>query len=242
MISVKSDHNPVCICIPSSTMTRYLLFELSLEGLFVPANSDLYRIRSSSPARNRNEAVRQSWKRKEITHFFFVDDDQHFGQELLMQLLAHKVPFVSAITCFSSPPFTPVIYKGERTLPNGNKQVENYTWRDLDTLKGLQPIFAIGGAGMLVEKSVFEKIADPWFELGQTNSEECAEDIYFCSKLRDAGIPLYVDIDAIMGHFNNVAVWPVRDDKGQWTIELLWENGERVRLGRNDRPAVVRAK
>jgi hypothetical protein len=243
MITIKTDLPPVCVCVPSSTLTRYLFFEMSLEGLYVPPNTDLYRVRSSSPAKNRNEAIRMGMQRKEITHWFFVDDDHHFDSDVMMKLLNHKVPFVSSITCLSMPPFAPVVYKGERTLPNGNKQVENYTWKDLDSAKGLLPVFAVGGTGLLIERSVLEKMKDPWFELGKTNPEECGEDIYFCQKLREAGVPLYLDVDTVKGHVNVVAIWPVRDEKtGQWMIELVWETGERVRLGRKDSPAVQRMR
>jgi hypothetical protein len=60
------------------------------------------------------------------------------------------------------------------------------------------------------------------------------EDLYFADKLREAGVPICVDVDAAIGHFAPAAAWPVRDENGLFSVTLVWENGEQFRLGRGD--------
>jgi len=232
---VESAYKPVAVCIPSGGMTRYLLFETSLEGLCVPDKTCIYRIASASPAKNRNDAVRLAGP--EVSHFFFMDDDHHFDMDLVLRLLRWNVPVVGALVSFSKPPFHPVLFKGE-THENGRKQFISIPWSELDGRLGLYPVFAAAGAGILVRRDVFEKIPDPWFALGRYTADECAEDMYFYEQCRNAGFPIYVDLDSPVGHFAPVAAWPVRREDGKWTIELMWETGKRLRLGRSDQPIV----
>jgi len=255
---VQSQYGPVCVAIPSATLTRYVLFETSLEGLYCPQGSQMFRIQSASAAKNRNDAIRLSDRVNvgassenppcikcgrldrhqadcpmRVTHYFFMDDDHHFDVELLMRLLNHALPIVCCLTAFSKPPFIPVLYKGD-ALVDGKTKFINIPWQELDGRTGLYPVFAAAGAGILVERGVLEKIPDPWFELGHYDSEQCGEDMYFYEKVRNLGIPIYVDLDAAIGHFAHVAAWPHRLPDGRWTIMLVWENGQRTVLGRGD--------
>jgi len=255
---IQSPHRPVCVAIPSATLTRYVLFETSLEGLFCPQGSQMFRIQSASAAKNRNDAIRLSDRVNitetaenppcqkcgrldrhqvdcdmRVTHYFFMDDDHHFNMELLMNLLKHNLPIVCTLTSFSKPPFIPVLYKGD-TKVDGKTKFINIPWQELDGRTGLYPVFAAAGAGILVTRAVIEKIPEPWFELGHYDSEQCGEDMYFYEKVRNLGVAIYVDLDAVIGHFAHVAAWPYRLPDGRWTIMLVWENGQQTVLGRSD--------
>lgn len=118
------------------------------------------------------------------------------------------------------------------------KKFLTYPWGMLDTESGIKQVYACGLSGMLVKREVFEQLIDPWFELGQTNPEEVAEDVYFCEKLRKAGIPVHVDLDCVIGHYSPVAVWPVRLEDGSWTMRLTWENGQTIVVNRPDKTPV----
>ncbi len=225
-------HPPVAVCVPSTTLTRFVLFEMSLSGLRVPPYSTEYRIVSTSPAKNRNDAIRMALP--EITHFFFVDDDQHFDQDMLRRLVAWRVPVVCALTCLARPPFFPILFKGDHTLPDGRKRYENISWAELDNKHGLYPVFAGPGSGILVERSVLDKMPQPWFEIGKYDSEQLQEDVVFYEKCRDLGVPIYCDLDSPMGHIAPTVAWPVRTSDDRWTIELMWENGQKFKMGRSD--------
>lgn len=264
---------PICICVPSATLTRYVIFESSYEGLRVPPYSSTYRIVSASPAKNKNDAIRLAGP--ECTHFFFIDDDHHFDFELVKRLLLWQVPVVCAVTALAQPPFHPVLFKGETFVEGqdwdvvigelvaladkyrgladedtsrshlnrdlsrvrallGKKRYENISWGELDGQSGLVPVFAGAGAGLMVRRDVLDKIGEPWFEVGRYDPEQLQEDCVFYEKCRDLGIPIYADAASPMGHITPVVTWPVRREDGRWTLQLMWQNGQKIRLGRSD--------
>ena len=267
------EHPPIAVCVPSTTLTRYVLFELSLSGSHVPPLSSEYRIVSTSPAKNRNDAIRMA--PLEVTHFFFIDDDQHFDADLIRRLLAWRVPVVCPLVPLARPPFFPILFKGETVidaqpwdeialeiqalaarcqLPEaearlrhtlhleigalatklGRKRYENISWAELDRKRGLYPVFAGPGSGILVERAVLDQMPKPWFEVGRYDPEQLQEDVVFYEKCRNLGVPVYCDLDSPMGHIAPTVVWPVRTDDDRWTIELMWENGQKFKMGRSD--------
>jgi hypothetical protein len=228
----------VAVIVPSGALTRFVTFELSVEGVFVPTKSTYARNSSSSPAWNRNEGIRRAGP--EITHFFFIDDDHTFDQELIMHLLNHKLELVCCLTWLASPPFHPVLFKDE-IIEHGKTKWINYRWSELDGKSGLfGPVWAVAGAGILVARTLTDRMKDPWFALGQYpgKADECNEDMYFYDRVREAGVPIMVDLDARLGHTNPCTAYAERDEQGLWYIILVWENGERIKLGirRGDRP------
>jgi len=232
MISTTNEYGPVTIVVPSGSMCRYVEFELDMEGLNVPWKSRLGRARGSSPAKNRNEPVRLS----KTPYYLFADDDQRVTEDLVLKLIKHDKPVVAALISTKMPPFVPIVFKGEVKLKDGRRQFEPYNWRALDGKKGLfGPVWAATGGVFLVKREVFEKIPDPWFQLGQLgNPEECQEDLYFYEQCRKYEIPVYVDLDTRSGHISPVAIWPTQMPDGTWLIRLEFENGESVLMGRSD--------
>lgn len=232
---IDSPFAPITVCVPSSTMTRYVGFEESLSGVYVPKDSIQLRYQSMSPARNRNDGIRDA--PDVTTHWFFVDDDSQFERSILIRLLSHRLPIVCALVAHSKPNFGPVLWHGTMKGPEGRWQHVQYRWSDLDGKRGLMPVFAAAGSGVLVSREVLDKIGDPWFELGRYSTEDCSEDFYFYEKVRAAGYQVTVDLEARMGHYAPCAAWPTVREDGLWTVELRWENNLRpVRLGRNDAP------
>ncbi len=235
MISVNERPDAkVLVVIPSSGLARYVWFEMSAQGVFVPQGSDLYRTMSGSPAKGRNEAVRQA--QDDITHFFFIDDDQWFNQDVIMTLLNHRVPIVCATVSLRYPPFAPLVFKGENSTPQG-KTLTSYSWADLKGRKGLIPVYAAAGSGLLVERQVFKKLPEPWFVVGKFAPEDLSEDMYFYELARKAGFPIYVDLATTLGHLSPTAVWPMQTEQGEWYISVMWENQEQIRLAVDTKPA-----
>jgi hypothetical protein len=224
----------VTVAVPSGGMTRFITFEMSVEGVFVPKDSSYARNSGSSPAWNRNEAIRRAMLNPLVTHLFFVDDDHMFNQELIMNLLAHKLEIVCALTLLSKPYFWPVLFSDEVKI-EGKTKWQSIPWTELDHHKGLYgPVWACAGAGILVAKTLLQRIPEPWFALGQYNKEDCHEDMYFYDQVRKAGVPLYVDLDNVMGHTAPCTALPVKGEDGLWYVHLIWENGETVKLSRKD--------
>ena len=79
--------------------------------------------------------------------------------------------------------------------------------------KGLRRVDAVGGAFLLVPFEALNKLGRPFFVNREAVHPEIlrdeffrGEDIYFCDKCREAGIPMYVDLDLKIGHLAQVVV------------------------------------
>ncbi len=238
MIPIVTEYGAVTVVIPGGNVPRYGAFEMALARLQVPTDSSLGRARSASVAKNRNEVIRAS----DTPWYFFLDDDQDFEEALLLRLLAHRQPVVSALIVAKMPPFFPIVFKGERINQDTHKkQWEIYTWPELDGRFGLLPVYGVGTGALLVTRDVLRVVKAPWFEIGRYDSEELNEDLNFSEKVRAAGIPMYVDLDTLVGHWDACAVWPMRLPDGGWSVRLKWDNGETVMMGRSDKPGATPA-
>lgn len=279
MIPFTDQFPSVVIVVPSSTLARFIVFELSLGGLLVSSGTHLSRAISANIALNCNEPVRLY---PDAAAFWFIDDDHQFDQYTLLRLLAHDKPVVVPITCLKDPPFWPCIYKDDvqdgawvhyedlgkelhglameyaqehedaaylldrlkRLIERGlirkpRRKVLPYSWQELDKITGLLQVPSCGRSGMLIRREVFQKIPAPWFELGQTNPEYAGEDIHFCGKLREHGIPIFADTDLTFGHVGPVTSWPMREADGSWRIRLIWANGQAITINRQDAPPAM---
>lgn len=99
----------------------------------------------------------------------------------------------------------------EITFPNGEKGVD-YSECEFPLIKASYT----GMGWMLVKRGVMEKLDYPWFESETfrykkvVNGKEieiadfCSEDVAFCKKLERVGIPIYVDVKAIVGHEKSI--------------------------------------
>ncbi len=234
MVPVKdTPYGPVTLVIPGGNVPRYGAFEMALAQIHVPDGSALGRARSGSVAKNRNATIRAS----DTPFYLFLDDDQDFDPRVLMALLERERPVVSALISAKMPPFFPLCVKGEALNPKtGSKHWNIYTWPELDGRTGLLDVHAVGTGCLLVTKAVLDAIGEPVFEIGRYNSEELNEDMYFSEKCRRAGIPLAVDLDVPVGHWDACGVWPMRLSDGTYSVRLTWDNGENILINRQDKP------
>lgn len=121
----------------------------------------------------------------------FLDTDMIFHRDLLRDLLRHNVPIVGANYPRRVMPPIPTAYNKEETGPL-------FTRPD-DT--GLVEVSHIGTGCVLIDMRVFEQIDLPWFQFdwvggdAKTPPRIQGEDVYFCKKVRAAGLPVYVDQD-----------------------------------------------
>jgi hypothetical protein len=219
----------VAVVVPSQVLARYVMFEMSLEGLWLPKDSNLMRTTTGNAARGRNQAIREA--DPATTHFFFLDDDHQFDPDILIRLLNDRQPIVCALNNWKIPPFTPIVFYGENVDEvTGNKKLLTYPLVDLQGVTGVHPVFAAAGSGLLVEAHVFKALPEPWFQVGRFNPEEMSEDLWFYEQARNAGYSPTVDFDVQMAHITPVAVKLERGEKGVWHAVVIWENRKRVVL------------
>ena len=120
---------------------------------------------------------------------FFVDSDMRFPTDALVRLLARHEPVVAANYTKRKPPFTPV-----SVASFGDPVQYVYTEK---TSTGLEPVAATGMGCMLVQGDVLRNIPQPRFMTGwiPDDLDHTTEDLYFCRKLKELGVPILIDHD-----------------------------------------------
>lgn len=208
----------VTIGIPSRhDSSRTPVFWRALRHLAVPAGVTLVVDEPTHPvlAKARNLSCARALGNGS-SHILHLDDDHTFGPDLLVRLLAHRVPVVSALYVARRKPFQPCL--AYEVLPNGQRHMVTI----LPPQGGLQQVEACGAGGLLVAREVLEALDAPYFVVGQPEegaADNAAEDFAFCRKVRAAGFPIAVDLDTRMGHALSGVVWPLCKN-GQWGVEF----------------------
>ena len=221
MQPVRSAHPAGTIGVISGDLARYPAFYTSLMNLQVPNGSSWQWVRGNGIAANRNIIVREmqgAW-------LLFLDDDQTFEPDILMQLLHRNVPIVQPLVSTRKPPFRPYAYYEDGSTGG----FQSYTWDDLPP-GGLFACDAVGTGGTLIRREVLDAIVDPWFEEGQVHKEALGEDLSFMRKARAKGFGAAVDLDNRMGHMTTCEVWPAQADHRVWCVDLDLYHGVRIRV------------
>jgi len=184
----------VVIAIPEKTDYVHRLFTYRLCQMVKPWNFTIVDCPRVLIHDARNLLVKEA-KRIEAHYILFLDDDMILPTDLFVRLFNHQAPIVSALAFKRRPPYEPCIYHWEFNKNNGMLGV-----RPAYELvkKGLKKVDATGFGAILINMEVFDKIKEPWFEL-----RDYGEDIDFCLKCYDAGIPIYCDTDLIVQHIGD---------------------------------------
>jgi len=173
-----------------------------------------------------------------------VDQDAVLHPGTLLRLLSWDVPVVGALAFGRHQPFPPVVMRDRIRLADGRVGLgvqlqEMRQW--LSSHNGLlasgavllEPaptdaltrVTATGCHCMLVRRDVLERMPRPWFECEP--GEAFGEDLFFCRRLEQMGVPVYVDRSCMAGHLvgdQSVAaldwlVWDQVSDYAQQVIE-----------------------
>ena len=123
------------------------------------------------------------------------------GETLVLGWYAHQGSFApphgNGLTCLCKPPSYHEQFSGEELkalAASGEKKV---------TIRG-------GGMGCaLIRRDAFERTSFPWFKFLVYDSRigVLSEDLFFCKKLRDAGIQPYGDPRVACGHYFRHVEW-----------------------------------
>jgi cellulose synthase/poly-beta-1,6-N-acetylglucosamine synthase-like glycosyltransferase len=143
---------------------------------------------------------------------FFVDDDTLFAPDTITRLLARldAHPDVDVLATFVLRRWPPHYTVAGRLNADGQTATVQHFQRG----SGLVPVELTGlGGGAVIRRRAFERIAPPWFTGGVLT-----EDWTFCARLTQAGGHAAVDLDVLVGHITPMAVWPSKEEDGQWGV------------------------
>lgn len=167
----------------------------------------------------RTRLVAKAYDRK-TTHLLWLDSDMTFPPDIIPRLLNHNKPVVAC----NYP------QKTIEARPTAYVESDEYTgplWtREGDT--GLVEVSYAGMGVMLTDMRVFDALDMPifLFEAAAPNFVvQNGEDVYFCRKLREKDIPVYVDQDASqwIGHVGEFEYTSVLSNAAEDTKQILYK-------------------
>lgn len=130
------------------------------------------------------------------THAILLDDDMTYPQNILDVFFSRNVPIVAANYPKKKPgeiEWTASDLAGETLSSTGKKGCEEAGY--------------VGLGAALISVDAIKKVAPPHFEVrwNKELQDYVGEDHFFCAKMRQAGIPVYVDHDVsqAMGHIGD---------------------------------------
>jgi len=163
-----------------------------------------YRIRGHDKARNH---IVDEFLKTDATHLFFIDADTIPPLNALDKLLSHDKDIVSGIT--------PIIQHDPLRANDSNGFYKKWNCVDMNDEhvkpnSGLVRVKGAGGSCILIKRSVFEKLDEPYYkflEEDETGKKvEISEDIYFIMMAMSKGIEAYCDTSVIAGHEKEI-IW-----------------------------------
>lgn len=142
---------------------------------------------------SREGAVKYMLEHKDIDAILFLDSDMMPTADMLLKLIEHDKPIVSALAFKRTEPYYPCIFNKLK-----EKEAEVYT----DYLRGLIEVEGVGMACCLIKREVFEQIPQPWY----FPTPDLGEDLSFCLRSKAAGIPIYCDTSLVCGHIGTEVI------------------------------------
>lgn len=183
----------VCIAYPSGDFV-HVKFVSSLIGLISYTsrkNIDVAvaNMVSSRITLNRNHLVEMARKFK-ASHILFIDSDMAVPTDGIERLLSYNEDIVCA---------TASKREDEDRRPLGTP----VNREEIETNKSIVEMEFIGLPFMLIKMEVFDALQKPYFAEPATESGDVeGEDVYFCTKVRNAGYKIFCDMkmSEFIGH------------------------------------------
>lgn len=147
---------------------------------------------------------------RQADYVLMVDSDVVVPTDILRNLLEEPVDVCFGYCPRRSDHSFSTMYKLFRE--NGKANVsffDGYTMQELRESK-TNRIQVLGGgtACVLIRTSVFPRLKTPWFDwVNSPDGATVSEDLFFCNRLKTAGIPIYVDTRAACGHNLRTIYW-----------------------------------
>jgi hypothetical protein len=173
-------------------------------------SADIYNVRELS--------ARKVVDLYDYDYMLWIDSDMTFTWDDIVRMVEVDVPIVSGVALIgpyrSNASIFRVDEKGESVIGNLNG------WR-LDEMpkneKGLVECDMVGFGFLMFKKGVFEALPRPWFTTGDVVAPcgkhlLASEDTRFTWKCKQAGFPLYVHPDVLVGHQKRQTYKVVKDE------------------------------
>lgn len=144
----------------------------------------------------RNYAVVQARDKYHADWLLMVDADQDFTRDPLDALVTTGKQVIG----LPSISFAPVEEQknGKRLIPN--------VWGRLSVQGDFMEVARVGAGALFIHRSVWEQVPGPWFRTVLSDDEQTSlkagEDIYFCDRVREHGIRVWIAGKHGVRHFH----------------------------------------
>lgn len=203
----------VAICVPVSMEYVPMAFAASLAALTASTQEPIVLSTSTASmgaahtrnlimngiAQLENQGIGIDW-------LFWLDSDMVIPPDTVNRLIAHGKDIVGASYVRRAPPYE-LLGKSLSGKP--------------ESVKGLVEVKALPTGCLLIRRSVFHKIAQPYFKLGINANQIIGEDLLFCAEARDAGFQIWMDTDLTkeVGHIGSQTFYPPVDDPNEASVQ-----------------------
>lgn len=205
---------PGILALSCGDVGRYAASFASIHGLHRPEGSRYYQVQSISIAANFNSAVRVLLETSDAEWLFTMNDDHLYQPDTLLRLLAREVDVVTGLYVERVPPFAPVLFDHSDARRHHRRRLLR------PGESGLIPIVACGDGCLLMRRHVLEAIPPPWWSFADVEPDGADHDMALCRRIRDAGFPIYADLDVRIGHIAALLVTPEQLPDGRWIASM----------------------
>lgn len=169
---------------------------------------------SANLATGRNMIVQHFLEQTDAPWLFMLDTDMVFLPDTLDRLLEHadaeKAPIVGAL-CFGfdgDGDVQPTLFglEPDPEAPEDPSRLMVTRYHDW-TPGAMYQVAGTGAAALLMHRSALERIRDakysqayPWFQELEHNGKAVGEDLGFCFRAVQSGLPIYVNTAVQVGH------------------------------------------
>lgn len=144
------------------------------------------------------EFIADEFMKSDCEALAMIDSDMTFHHETLEILYNHNKPFLTAMAFKRVAPYQPCFFTKNGINENGEPFLEV----PMEWSQGLLPIEGSGLACVLIRREAFEKLQKPYF----FPMENMGEDLSFCLRLKNAGVPMYCDTRIQAGHLATIEI------------------------------------
>lgn len=207
---VSTPHPPGAICMATGEIARFATSLQCYHRVHVPNGSMDAWHAGVLVAENLNLGLEAMMAMPSLQWAWIMGDDHVYEADILLRLLDRNVDVIAPLCLNRYPPLDPSI-----VTPAGQKHLE-----DLPTtgLYKLAPDETCGDAGLLMRRSVLDKLARPFYDRLRSGSFK-SEDQAFTRKIHEAGFAVWIDLEHTIGHLAVNGVHPVVKD-GRWNVRL----------------------
>lgn len=215
-------HPPGTIGVICYDSLRYTSFVPDLFAMRAPDGSRIVWAVGLQVSTNANHIVSTMLANPEHQWVMFMGDDHLIKRAMLERLLTAldnhpEYDAIAPLVLRRVAPWQSVGYANDPRVDPTPIAIGQAT--------GVIEVAAVGNAGLVVRRRVFEAMSEPYFRVGQMNPANYQEDLEFCERARKHGFRFAIDLDTPMGHLTTFALWPARDPEGNHVLAIVDRSG-----------------